>query len=249
MGNSAKSHLSRLEPVNIGTKFHYHYKDSNPEWEVTKARGATAWECTVTAESLDWSGSRKVFGTEEIRSAIATLNMWNEIASDHDKWWAARKTGETVHYRNGFGQFVRGRIVFVVTDEYPNGRNVMLPTALVGKWQAHDLPHYDAAGNLREGHFAKKINETGETMQPNYSNMVEVVGVRDNDTDPRGQPALDITRPQRNAEQVEAARLEAIKRHVLAALNDVRHVPDQPYSETLRNALKLARNVLDSRTG
>lgn len=230
------------KPVAIGTEFPYTYADSSPMWRVVKPRGNDTWECIVAEDSVDWAGTRKVFGGEEIRRAVASMQMWENIASEHDSWWNSRKIGEIVHYHNGFGQYVRGRIVWEVTEECPAGRNAMVPTELVGNWRDYDLPRIDAGGNLHESYHVRQIRE-GKAMQPNYTNMVEAVGVREGKgEDPRGKPAIDLTPPQPDQEQTEAARLMAIRQQVLAALA-VEPDPERPYSEVLRAALIEAQGI------
>ena len=232
-------------PITPGMTFPYHLLDSNPLWRVVKHRGGDTWDCIVTDESLDYAGTHKVFGGEEIRRAKASEAMWNNLHNEHDSWWHARKIGETVHYSNGFGQFVRGRIIHEISEEFPDGRNVMVCEALVGKWRAHELPHYDAAGQLQEGTYARYIREGGHTMQPNFSNMVEAVGVRDGEEDPLGMPAINLTSPTPTAEQAEAARLMAIRKEVLTALNLGDYDRDRPFSEVLQAALEQARTLLN----
>jgi hypothetical protein len=131
--------------------------------------------------------------------------------SDHGRWWAARKLGEIVHYSNGFGEFVRGEIV-----DY-KGEKMMRPIALVGNWKAHDLPRIGSDGNLHEGHHVTTIRK-GEPYRPNFSNMFEAGRVQ-GAKDPRGEPAIDLTPPKPNAEQVELKRLNDIRDKVIAALN------------------------------
>lgn len=209
-------------------------------WRVVKSRGGDTWDCVVISD--DWQGMAKVFGGEEIRRAVSSAAMWQEIASEHDSWWNARKIGEIVHYHNGFGQYVRGRIVWDVSEEFPNGRNAMIPTELVGNWRPYDLPHFNAAGNLVESHYVRKIREA-ETMQPNYSNMVEAVGVREGKgEDPRGKPAIDLTPPETDAGQQETARLFELRQNVIAMLTV--SVSADKYGEALRKALQDARDLL-----
>jgi hypothetical protein len=222
--------------VVVGTTFYSYFADGNPLWEVVKARGGNAWDCVIKSD--DYSGTKKVFGTEEILRALETAKMWDNIASEHDTWWNSQEVGATVHYHNGFGQYVRG----VIVEE--NGEKKMRCTALVGNWQDYDLPRIDAAGNLHLSHYVRRIVEgDGETMQPNYSNMVEAVGVREGKgEDPRGKPAIDLTLPQASGEQAEAARLMAIREQVMSLLQVEQD--ERPFSETLRAALVMARNLL-----
>ncbi len=77
----------------VGVKFHYNLADSRPEWIVEKKRGRGAWECRVTEASLDWAGRTKVFGTEEIESALAYDEMLNTIGRNNGNWWATARLG------------------------------------------------------------------------------------------------------------------------------------------------------------
>jgi len=231
--------------VVVGMKFPADFQDGRPIWRVVKARGGKSWDCVIDADD-DYGGVKKVFGSEEILSAAAMHEMWSDMADEHAVWWKTQEVGATVHYNNGFGSYVRG--VIVIEDD----EKKMRPTALVGKWAKHDLPRLDAAGNLHEGYHVRSIRD-GETMQPNYSNMVEAVGMRERDVangfiDPRGQPAIDLTPPQLTVEQTEAARLAAIIETVQVLLNVEQHQqhPTRPYSETLRAALISARAVLNA---
>ncbi len=221
--------------ITTRTKFFYHHADSQPQWQVVKARGGDTWEAVVISD--DWTGTRKVFGGEEIRNAINSQGFWEDMANSHEGWWNAQTIGATVHYHSGFGNFVRG---VIVTEE---GEKKMRATALVGNWKPYDLPRVDAAGNLIEGYHVRQIRDSA-TMQPNFSNMVEAVGVRDGETDPRGRLAIDLTPPTATAEQETAKRLNAYREQLLA-LMAVEHDPDRPFSDTLREALRIARNLLN----
>lgn len=221
----------------VGTTFFSHYADSNPKWVVCKARGSDTWDCQIAEDSPDYHGTRKVFGGEEIRRSIASQVRFANMASDHEIWWNSQELGATVHYNNGFGQFVRGVIVL------DKGDKKMRSTGLVGTWHPHDLPRVDATGNLIEGYHVRQIRE-GAIMQPNYSNMVEAVGIREGrEVDPRGGEAIDITRPELTDEEKEAKRLNAIREQVLDSLQGLRQ-GDEPFSETLRAALQQAQKFL-----
>ena len=222
--------------VTIGMTFPATYADSIPVWKVTKHRGGNSYDCVVVSD--DWTGTKKVFGGEEILAAKRSQEFYQEMADEHDTFWNNQTVGATVHYHNGFGSFVRG--VIVVED----GEKKMRPTALVGKWAAYDLPRIDAAGNFQESYHARQIRE-GTLMQPNYSNMVEAVGVRDGETDPRGQPEIDLAVPNRTPEQVEAHRLDMIHDQVLTFLQ-ISDGDERPYSERVREALANARTFLNA---
>lgn len=199
-----------MPKVTIGTTFFFHHADSRPEWKVTKKRGVDTFEATIISE--DWQGTTKVFGVEEIISAINADNFWESFADENQRWWAERKIGEIVHYHNGFGEFVRGEII-----ETPEGMK-MKPTALVGNWREGDLPHYDRYGNLCEGYHAREIRE-GKVFQPNASNMWESPTFsRRNDIDPTVLPAISLEVKGMSSEQKEIKALSDQRKQILAAL-------------------------------
>lgn len=154
-------------------------------------------------------------------------------------FWDNRKVGEIVHYHNGFGQFVRGEIV-----ETPKGK-AMKPIALVGKWEAYDLPRFDQSGELTLGYHAKQIAE-GETMKPHESNIYESDPARfKRDGDPRTMEALDLTPPPLTAERSILAALTRLRYNVNKALDDdMDHSAPDQIAET-RKALAKAKAMLE----
>jgi hypothetical protein len=202
-----------------GILIHLPYGDA---WESRDVSFLTKAE--IVSRLIQGEKVAKLFGTD--------------AESDHGRWWAARKIGEIVHYSDGFGQFIRGEII-----EH-EGKKKMRPTALVGNWKAHDLPRIGADGNLHESYHVKEIRE-GKPMQPNFSNMVEAVGISANDKrngvqDPRGQPAIDLTPPKPDANQIEAKRLSDLRAKVMSALNN----EGLFQSLDLRDSLLAARKIL-----
>lgn len=77
------------------------------------------------------------------RDAIAAL------FARTDDWWAQRQVGETVHYHNGFGQYIRGTIIV------EGGEKKMLPTAMVGNWKQHDICTRAADSSVHYSYHAK----------------------------------------------------------------------------------------------
>lgn len=213
------------------TTFHSTYADSRPKWKVIKARGNDTWDCAVAEDSLDWAGTKKVFGGEEIRASIAHDKMWSNLVKAGDDWWASRKVGEVVHYHYGFGQWVRGVIV-------KDGKEMkMRPSALVGAWKNFDLPRFNRYGELVENYHAKKI-AAGELMQPNDSNMFEGSFTRRDGIDPSTLPELSLE-PTGEFDP-ELARLHKLHKEVVAALGDYAY----DTAEEIRARIEVAKTLL-----
>lgn len=191
---------TRKTAIKIGTTFYSHYADSASLFTVVAKRGADTYDCEVKAHPehgtmIDWLGTKKVFGGEEIRHKIATAKMYGRLAKEADDFWASRKVGEIVHYHNGFGQYVRGEIVRV------GDQMKMKPIALVGNW-THDLPKRASDGQVIYSYHVKRIRfpDTDSPFQPNDGNMWESktfskpMGPYAN-FNPTTAPALDISDP------------------------------------------------------
>lgn len=218
--------------IAIGTTFTALHADTNAKWTVMKKRGAAAWECQIT-ECEDYGGTKRVFGSEEIIRSLGMGALFSKLRNAHEDFWASRKIGEIVHYRNGFGQYVRG----VVVEQ--DGAKMMRPTALVGAWRSSDLPHYNAHGEVVCGHYATRIL-VGDVMQPNAGNIVEAEPKAGEDAI-LAAPAIDLSLPERTEAQEEAHRLKTLHEAVVAALKlDFDLDPVQ----RLQEALGRARAVL-----
>lgn len=217
--------------IRIGTTFRSVHADSNPLWRVTKSRGAGTWDCIVDKSEPDWAGTRKVFGTEEIQRSLGMADFWESIQNGHRDFWKSRRPGETVHYHDSFGRYVRG---VVVDGKDKDGRpaRVMKPTALIGNWDGWDLPRWSDAGFYRDGGYhVQKIRE-GETLQPSSGSMWESPDF----SRPRGEAGsidptvlepIDLAPPAPTPEQAEAARLL----EVITAIRDVLKAPEGPRAE------------------
>jgi hypothetical protein len=202
--------------VSVGMTFFAIYADSRPEWTVIKRRGNGAWDCVIKED--DWTGAKKVFGSEEILAAVREDTFFNNLVNATGDWWNQRKIGEILHYHNSFGQYVRGRVI----DD--NGEKKLQPIALVGPWKTYDLPRRMADGSISYPYHAEKIiNQTG-AWQPSHTNMFEhpdfsgpVVHQR---IDPRVAPAIDLSVADMNDDAKEIARLEIIRKTAIMMLEN-----------------------------
>lgn len=148
-----------------------------------------------------------------------------KLSAKRAGWWAGLKVGATVHYDNGFGEFVRGVIV------KHKGENKMRPTALVGGWKAHDLPKRMYTGEVICGTYASRLRgETeNEPMQPNSANMFEspdYCGSGKGKADPAKMKPLDLSDPVDTPEYAAARKATSIKNALMAALGEDRDGPE-----------------------
>jgi len=242
--------MAVAKKIQTGTTFHSSFADGNPLWRVVKQRGEDTWDCVVDANEPDWAGTRKVFGGEEIRRCIAAEAMWNRFALRNADFWDSVKEGDTVHYHNAFGQFVRGEVV----RDFRDGKRTlaMRPTALVGAWKDFDLPRWYDSGTYSEGCYNVRQIAEGNTMQPNSSCMWESPDFsRPNgpaaDIDPTVLEPIDLTPPEPTEAQAEAARLLGILESIRVAVShkDGKQVTDfvEEYRERILEAARIVANV------
>jgi hypothetical protein len=213
--------------VEVGTQFRYNYADSNPLWEVKKARGKGTWECEVLPAPMeipdgkggtiklegDWVGQRKVFGTEEIARSIGMSQFWNKLGNESDKFYAGLKEGQIVHYDNGFESYIRCRVVRADIDRdkirVRKGENVLVPIALVGNWRKHDLPTRYRNGQVYLGYNAETIDK-GEPMHPHATSIYENPNFANKERktlDPRKLDPIDLTVPPMTPDEEKTAKL------------------------------------------
>ena len=107
--------------VKKGMQFRSTLADGNPIWEVKRSLGG-AWLCEVVDEPFeidgkvyesDFAGAEKSFLSREILAANAYEDMFKDMRSDHDGFYASLDEGDIVHYNNGFKNFVRCEVVLM----------------------------------------------------------------------------------------------------------------------------------------
>jgi hypothetical protein len=222
--------------VRIGTTFNYTYADSKPKWKVKSKRGASTWQCEVVGG--EWQGAKKVFGSEEIENARRVDAIWKAIDRESKDWWASRKIGETLHYHNAFGQYIRGTVI------NQQGKNMLLPLALVGSWAAHDLPSRGRDGEVRLSYTVRKIR-AGEAWQPNEGSVFESPSFSrpmgpNNSFDPRRANPLDISDPEPlTGDAAVEARYEHLRMRLTGILGDGHRDPKAALTEAARMIAEL----------
>jgi len=231
------------------TTFRSHYADSNPLWLVKARRGRDTWLCEIQNEPFtfdgkiypsDFAGTCKAFLTKEILNSLTTCSLIENSRSQSDAFYASYASlapGQTVHYRNGFDQWVRCTVVIDPTDQKPALKKV----ALVGNgWSKCDLPAYSRSGKIHYPFHAQGVID-GELFRPHASQIYESgmysAITRWLCTDPSTLQPLSLT-PEPLTQQEEANKplwnqLERIKQIIEtdtsdpgAALQQIREVLD-----------------------
>lgn len=224
-----------MKVIGIGTKFNYTYADGNPEWTVTENRGRGMWIATIK-EDVDWQGTTKAFSSKEIQQSLAMKAMWENSASESDRFFAGLAPGSIVHQRNGHNQYVRCKVT--PTRE-------LLPIALVGDWRAYDLPKRQRDGTVYNGFHADKVIN-GTAFRPHASHLWEYnitkqpngqpIGFA-NESNPSNFMPVSLTVPDMTpAESVEAAKWRKIQQ-----IQDVSRNNEM----TADGILAMLKNILD----
>lgn len=162
-----------MKRITVGTQFRYSYADANPLWEVKASRGRGTWDCVIV-DCPDYSGTKKVFSSEEINCSVGLAKMWQKSGDESDAFFNGLTPGSVVHYNNGFNQYVR----CVVTPE-----KQLLPIALVGEWKPFDLPKRQRDGSVYLGYHAQNIKDK-KPFRPHASNVYEFNVGRRRDSQP-----------------------------------------------------------------
>ncbi len=112
--------------------------------------------CQAHGYSLD---PGEVCPQQQLKQLLEEDDLHPEYAglSPEAKWWAEQELGSTIHYHNGFGEYVRGVVVVL-----PDGQRGIKPLELVGNWD-----------NSHAGYHAAKILGDNPGWQPHISNIYE----------------------------------------------------------------------------
>jgi hypothetical protein len=208
---------AQASKVSKGTRFHSDYQDGRPEWEVTKSLGRAVWEAKCLGP--DYAGLTKAFKTEDIQRALSMSQFFSKNQGDHASFYAGLTLGATVHYHNGFGQYVRCTVVMSTTAHDKTPHKCLKPVALVGNWRPLDLPRRRQNGSIDYGYQGKRILE-GECMEPNFTSIFEGGNSSARQGgDPTKLPALDLSVPEMDAKQAAAAQLWQAVQAARAALD------------------------------
>ena len=229
--------------IKVGTKFRQVYCDGNPEWVVTRKITAPrsnsfVYEAKIV-DTAEWGEVVKVFTKKELRRIVMLQNMFAAERSKSDNFYKTIAPGSVVHYHHGFGAFVRCLVVEKPASHEPDSALVKLlkPIALVGKWDALDLPRRFSDGSVDLGYQAEQIvNE--KCFTPHASNIFEHNDFEMRFGNPASMPSVDITVPP-----VKDERTAELWRAVNDARSALESDVDNP-RERLRAALEVIEKAL-----
>lgn len=201
--------------VSIGTKFRDTVADGNPEFTVTRkvrrdvlVKSHEVWACTVLKDP-DHEGLVRHFSTSEIEAKLSFAKMWSDIEKKEANFWASRKAGEILHYHNGFGEYVRCRVVFDFDGTAGFG---LFPLALVGTWRAHALAKRNPDGTVSYGYHARKVLglDSDGAWQPSETCVWEnSPRLQTENPDVPNLPPIDLSVPPLSSEEEATAKLWA----------------------------------------
>lgn len=131
------------------------------------------------------SATIRGFRLKDARDRVEGERRWAAQQEAHQR--ASEKfyeeyLGKTVHYHNGFGEYVRCEVVQapeeVVVSRIKKGEPCLKKVALVGNWRSH---------NLRPDSYHVKGCREGDLVRPHLSNVYEFSkSLQKQEADPRG---------------------------------------------------------------
>lgn len=194
-----------------GLHFHAPYADSNSRWKVVSKKAKDCWLCEIDNEPFqlpdgqilegEWNGTQRAFLVHEILHSKNLKEVFSQLHDLNENFYANLKIGQIVHYQNGFNQWIRCESI--KTDE----GKALLPLALLGDWQAFDLPYRTKDGTVKLSYHVKQIFER-KAFHPNASCIWEGNYYRrDNEVNPTTLSPISLEIPPMNAEQEQKAKL------------------------------------------
>lgn len=186
--------------INIGDNFRCAYADGNCLWTVLKKKAKDVYLCEIVNEPFeydgkildsDYAGIQKVFLKKEIEFSLQRSAAIKSNQEEHDKFYKNLEIGSTVHYHNGFGNFVKCKV---------NKDHKLVPFALVGGWRDYELPHRSIDGEVIYPYMCKLIINK-ESFKPNASNIYEFNHFSRKNLDPTNLPEVSIEAPVQTEEE------------------------------------------------
>lgn len=165
--------------IKRGTRFRYAIADCNALWVVKRKLGREAWLAAVVNEPFeaggrkfdsDYVGTERAFLVKDIERVLRMTAVFEAHDRNSDGFYESLSAGQTVHYHNGFGEYVR-----CVVSVGEGGERVLRAVALVGGWSDYNLKP--------ESYYMGKI-ASGEPFRPHASTVYE--HAKAGPFDPRG---------------------------------------------------------------
>jgi hypothetical protein len=179
------------------------------------------WQCECTEDGYQHTAP---FDERTILAAVNQEIGLTALMSEHDRFYAALKPGQIVHYCNGGEQFIRCEVVegdIPFTNSLLKG-HVLKPIGLIG-YAKYDLPSRMPNGEINY----PPATRLDRMLQPNYTMIWEnpQCSYRQRcKTDPTTAPLLDLSVPPMTSEQEEKARLWKLVEQIREAAN----LPSEP---------------------
>lgn len=164
-------------------------------------------------------------------------NFWNEVM-----------IAETLHYHDGCGKYVRGKVMENVFDD--RTKYVFLPIGLVGNWTKYDLPGYGDNGQYWSGAKILKNIEEGIPFRPQSTSIFEcedfIARAADNTIiiDPGNLPLIDTRCPTPTEEMQKIIELHEFTEAIRQSLTPER-VWNEDYKELYLTQLAEAKSLID----
>ena len=191
------------------TTFHSVIADCKCAFLVIGKQGTRGYRCKVTSNG-EYKGEIRLFTSLEVTQKIILEAFFETRATETADFFAGLKVGDVVHYNNGFGCFVRCKVVL------KDGQKVLSPIALVGNWSGRDLPYRRDNGSVYLPYHAQKVLNGGGEWQPSDTAVYESPNyhkTHSRDPDPRNLPAINLTLPEPTPEE---ARTQALNKAIEA---------------------------------
>lgn len=220
--------------IRVGTKFRYVIADGNYLWKVTNKVKNGVWEAVCIDE--DYKGQVQFFSTKQIENDLRSQSAFKRIKDEQESFYGALVEGQTVHYDNGFKQYVE--CIAVKKDS----KNVLLPVALKGNWREHDLPRRLSDGSVSDSYYAKKIWNK-ETFTPNVTCIVEspVYVKLENKSEVKILPRIDLVLPSITDRQAQI-------REFLYILTDIKKIVEETERSLMKGDEKVSISDLKQTT-
>ena len=158
-------HRGGNDPL-IGRVAKFQIADGYAQYMVAKVRPLELWHLALLDGYSISPAHARGLRLADIRANVGFEDAWAKLADDHDSYFASLPIGSIVHYDEGFGKFVR-----CVRVEGERGHRLK-PIALVGNWDAYDLPRRNPDGSVGYS-SGGRLMEPGFTFEPNYSSIWE----------------------------------------------------------------------------
>jgi hypothetical protein len=171
-----------------------------------------------------------------VRSQLMRDRAMRAMRDTNADFYASLKVGQTVHYHNAFGSYVRCEVVRGESVHSPGvQQNVLKPVALVGDWRPYDLPRRMPDGSVNYGYQVEQIRE-GKTMTPHESTIWESprCARREGDKDPTKMEPISLEVPGMSADEERKAALWRKVDRLRAVVNDHRAQDPQSILDAVR---------------